>query len=347
MLSSLSTSSSNDLIVCVQAELRAAEKFEKRLFLIKFALFLLPVLLFILGIIAIDPFNFFGLPSVVSDAVKSRTSKPLNEVLWKMIDYAHHPSANILLGDSRMNNIDLGYLNHLSRDQYYNLAYGGAAMDEIVDSFWFAKQTVGKLKNVYVGVNLNLWNKFYRQGRAGMFAPMQRNPFLYLLNRTVLKAAGYNLYYQVRAGDPKIGAPSLTRGEFWQWQLHETTNFYYGNFAPSQEYFSEMQKIVKFCSLHKTKLVFVIFPTHVDLQQRIMDLNLQREDERLRASLRALAMTFDFDYPNDFTRAAANFSDPYHYSSAAGHELIDEIWCGKPGFGRISHPSPDSRTALQ
>ena len=323
------------------------EQAEGRLFLAKFALFILPLLLFGLGLIAIDPFNFFGLPSVISDAVKSRTSRPLNVVLWKMIDYSHHPNANILLGDSRMNNIDLDYLNRVSPVHYYNLAYGGAAMDEILDSFWFANKIVGGLKNVYVGVNLNLWNKFYRQGRAGMFPLMQQNPFNYLINRTVLKAAGYNVYYQLSGGDPKIGAPSLTRDQFWQWQLHQTTNFYYGNFAPSEQYFAEMQKIVRYCSLHNTKLVFVIFPTHLDLQQRLIDLNLRQEDEQLRASLRALATTFDFDYPSELTRAASNFSDPYHYNSAAGHEIVNEIWGGKTKFARISQPKPGLRAGLQ
>jgi hypothetical protein len=69
-----------------------------------------------------------------------------------------------------------------------------------------------------------------------MFPPMQHDPFLYLLNRTVLKAAGYNLYYGALKRDPKIGVPNLSRDEFWRWQLEQTTGFYFGNFAYSSEY---------------------------------------------------------------------------------------------------------------
>jgi hypothetical protein len=89
-------------------------------------------------------------PSIIPTDTKLQTSARLNEVLLKMIDFSHHPGPDILLGDSRMNNLDVTAVRRLSKRNYYNLAYGGAALDEVIDSFWFAATTSAPLHNVYI-----------------------------------------------------------------------------------------------------------------------------------------------------------------------------------------------------
>jgi hypothetical protein len=74
----------------------------------------------------------------------------------------------------------------------------------------------------------------------------------------------------------------------------------------------------------------VIFPTHVELQNRVRDFHLEKENEKFKSDLAQMAVTFDFDYDNEVTKNKENFSDPYHFVEAIGDTLIKEIWSGKP-----------------
>src|SRR5258707_577227 len=109
-------------------------------FLKRLLLFSVPFGLYALFIYLIDPYNYLGGPSIVGYDVKMRTAYPLNYCLWKMPAFAQRPTSQILLGDSRMGALKSERVKELTGTDYFNLAYGGATIREIVESFWFASR---------------------------------------------------------------------------------------------------------------------------------------------------------------------------------------------------------------
>jgi len=81
-----------------------------------------------------------------------RTAYPLNYCLWKMPAFARHPASNLLLGDSRMDALKSERVKELTGTDYFNLAYGGATIREIIESFWFASRHAS-VSRVYIGIN--------------------------------------------------------------------------------------------------------------------------------------------------------------------------------------------------
>src|SRR5271166_4620189 len=134
--------------------------FLKRLFQ-----FGVPFGLYALLIYLIDPFNFLGGPSIVSNQVKMRTAYPLNYCLWKMPAFARHPLPQLLLGDSRMDALRSERVKELTGADYFNLAYGGATLREIIGSFWFASRHTN-LSRVYIGLDFNLYTDYEQYDRT-------------------------------------------------------------------------------------------------------------------------------------------------------------------------------------
>src|SRR5438309_758333 len=77
--------------------------------------------------------------------------------------------------------------------QYYNFAYGGAALSEIIDTFWFVQRHTRALKSVYIGINFNLYNDYNYHARTAAVSVILRNPLLYVFSRTVARAAVYSI----------------------------------------------------------------------------------------------------------------------------------------------------------
>lgn len=108
----------------------------------KTALFLLPFLIVFLLFFMLEPYDYFGLRG---DA--TYLSKPLSAMRAVRRDRP----ANIILGDSRMANLNIGYIEELTGEDYEMLGFGGATMGECIELFWYATEQT-KLEKVYFEV---------------------------------------------------------------------------------------------------------------------------------------------------------------------------------------------------
>ena len=70
--------------------------------------------------------------------------------------------------------------------------------------------------------------------------------------------------------------------------------------------------------------MFIIPPTHVDLQREVSAYGLLAEERRFKDDLKALAKTVDLDYDCEFSRDRKNFIDPYHVASDS--IILEEVW---------------------
>lgn len=291
----------------------------------------LPLLLEVSAIIAIDPFNYFGISPIVPQQVKLETSYPLNACLWKMIDYARRPCPNLLLGDSRMLELAAPDVSRIAGRPFANMAYGGASLNEVVQTFWFASAET-HLREVWIGLGFNMYDDYNYTDRTEAFQSIRQNPLLYFANRTVLKCAAYNVYYGYQRINPQIGVPHETRDQFWQEQLGPLTARWYSRYVYPQIYHRELQKIADYCRANHIRLGFIIFPTHLELQHRVYDFGLEADYRRFKAEVSALGPTFDFDYPNAITSDRANFRDPYHFTKPVAEDIIRQVWCPATRF---------------
>lgn len=301
-------------------------------FLKRLLVFSVPFWLYILFIAVSDPFNYLGGPSIVSNEVKLRTAYPLNYCLWEMPAFARHSSENLLLGDSRMVAVNAKRVKELTGMEFFNLAYGGATIREIVESFWFASRRAN-LRRVYIGLNFNLYTDYEQFDRTAEVLAIDQAPELYFINRTVLKSALYGVAGQYWNYDPQIGVVKQDREAFWQNQLGPVTNAFYARYVYPRKYHAELQKIADYAKAHAVELAFIIFPTHVDLQERVGVFGLESEYTRFKRDVSSLATTYDFDYPNEMTANRDNFSDPYHCVHKVVDEIIHEVWGGQLKYG--------------
>lgn len=285
-----------------------------------------------------DPFDFFGAPSFIPDEVKAPTASQLNPCLWKMKRFERAPSANILLGDSRMNAVSVERLKELTGEDYFNFGYGGGSLKESIDTFWFAAERV-KLQRVYIGLHLSVYNDYNYTERTKLYESVAHNPALYFVNRTVLQAAVYDTYSRLTRTDLKLGAPGVSREAFWRDYLENVLGGYYKNYVYPSQYKRELERVARYCREHGVELVFVIFPSHVEAQQRIRDFHLERESEAFRRDLASLATVYDFDYENEITTRKENYSDPVHTVGEVNELLLREIWLDRPRVARKYTPA--------
>jgi len=120
----------------------------------------------------------------------------------------------------------------------------------------------------------------------------------------------------------------MTREEFWRQQLGPYTAATYANYLYPNNYKKDLKAIADFCRNNGIRLAFIIFPTHVELQRRILDFHLEEVNARFRQDLASMATTYDYDYVNEITLPKKNFRDPYHFTDEVRTIVIREIWGG-------------------
>ena len=114
-------------------------------FLSKLFLYLLPFVLVLSLFLALEPYDYFGLRGGDSTYL----SRPLSTVR----ELQRENPKNIILGDSRMANLNTDYIYELTGEEYMMLGFGGAQTGELLELFWYAAEHC-ELEKVVFGINL-------------------------------------------------------------------------------------------------------------------------------------------------------------------------------------------------
>jgi len=297
-----------------------------KLFFKKILLFSIPFVVYYATIAIIDPYNYFGSNKIVSDAVKEKISRPLNYPLWEILKYRRQPNKNILIGDSRIGAVDVRRVYERTGEQYFKYSIGGGNANEIISTFWYVA-SITKLENVYIGINLELYNKANIRDRVSGVVSIMNNPFLYLVNSNVTESSYYIVSSYLRKETISVGVPDMSKEEFWDYQLTVTAARYYANYIYPDNYLKEFTRIAEYCRDNNTRLVFVVFPTHTDLQQLMLKYNLVSANERFISDLRKIGTVYDLNFGNRVTSDKTLFGDPFHMEPELFNEIYtDLIW---------------------
>ena len=272
----------------------------------------------------IDPYNVnqvFDL-GMRKDIVSYRA----NYRLYKMQAFKNNPCPNIYLGDSRMNGLKSSKVEEVSGERWFNFAYGGGTAYEIVDTFWYAVRHE-KLQKVIIGINFNLYNGSNRFNLTQEAMSTLEKPLRYYLSYTTFKISIANLQYKFTEKNMYKETPPMNKDEFWQVQLGKSTEAFYQNWSHPDDLQQELEKISEYCKDQGIELVFVIPPTHVDLQKRVADFGLEEDYRNYKLELSRLGWkVYDFDTSNEMTMDRSLFNDPYHAGDKVKDMVIKTVW---------------------
>ena len=97
------------------------------------------------------------------------------------------------------------------------------------------------------------------------------------------------------------------------------------NFEFSEKLWNYLEEISTWSRQNEIKLILIVPPTIMELQNRINDFQLGKFNHIVRMRLAKLGTLVDFDYVNQLTRQPKYFNDAYHFKSTIAQKIIGEI----------------------
>lgn len=305
------------------------------IFLKKALIFISPFIILIALEIIIDPFNyFFSEKNQELAQLKNNLARKKNTYLYRLIEYERNQTGAIVLGDSRAQRLMPDFFKEVNGEKVVNLAAGAGSLQDVIKIFWdLSKKKT--LKKVYMGVAIEGYSGTLLKDRVSQAIEVKNSPPLYLMNKftlentlLILKARLFNQH--VEAGDPPF-----SREEFWQYELSQEDR-YLRNYSYPKNYHDELKKISEFCLKNNIKLVFIISPTHIDIQNKIPEFNLTAAYEKFKEDIKSFGDLYDFNWPNVITENKNNFLDPLHSIDSVSRIMIREVLLNQPKFAQFS-----------
>lgn len=303
-------------------------------FLLRILLFSTPIFIYVLVALFIDPYSIIHKQSNPKySELNKHISIQINNPLFKLEEYSDNPTDLIILGDSRTNKLDTKLFDNLAKMNSSNLAYSGGTLSEIIKTFWYAAE-IHNLKEVYIGINFNLYNETQNMNRVDEAIKLKNSPVLYLFSKYCLKSIYLVIKSSITNEIINIEEPNLNKAEFWEYQLESSANNFYRVYQYPVDYHQSLLEISKYCKRKNIKLIFFIPPTHIDLQQKVNEFDLETMESRFIADLLELGQFYNFDYPNKITENKDNFLDPFHYNDSIANLVVHEIVTGNINHAR-------------
>jgi hypothetical protein len=289
-------------------------------------IFSLPLIIWIILVVIVDPYNYFSFgPNLIGNRLKTGISYKLNRPLYQLLEYDDHPTNSILLGDSRTASLKSEIINKYTKKDFTNLAFAGGSLADVINTFWLVSKD-NKLKDVYIGINFSLFNKYRRLDMVTEDEKLINNFLLYAFSEYVFKSTYLILKSLITGKEIQIGVPNTSKSEFWKFQLNTTANEQYGLYEYPSKFYNDLVEISKYCKKNGINLVFFIPPTHTDLQNKVKQFNLQYFDKKFKNDIGKICDVYDFDYPSELTNNYNNFHDPYHFTDSIGEIVAKELF---------------------
>ena len=304
-------------------------------FAVKSLIFVIPFLLIIAVEVYIDPFNFF-FEEKNSDmlAKKEDIANKTNPYLYKIIDFDRHPNTSVILGDSRMDELKPAKFLEEANEKVSNLAVGAGTIQDAIEILKYVSAK-HEIKRIYWGVSMETYSGTRLRNRASQSIEIRKSFMLYLLNRYTFSSTFTIIQSMLSHKNIDLYKPPFTRDEFWQNQLDLSAR-YLANYTYPDNYFSELKQISDECKKKDIKLIFVVSPTHTDLQKKIHENNLDEDDKRFKNDIKSFGDVYDFNYPNILTENKNNFNDPFHFKDSVATLIVREISANKVQYSKYS-----------
>jgi hypothetical protein len=298
-----------------------------RKFLIRFFIYLIPLPVYLGFVLIVDPFNYAGRSHLISDDVKSEIAEKMNPYLWKLIEYKHDKSSRIILGDSRAAKIRTNHVKEITGDDYYNFAYTGGTLADVIETFWIANKMV-QLREVYLGISFNQYNGFETNNNVNQSSSILKNFFTYSFSKIVFTSSIKCVGKQFFTKNMTVGVPDMNKDEFWNYELDDVARRFYQKYKYPEGYHKDLIRIADYCHKNNIKLIFFMPPNHVDWQKRIADFNLEEQRQVFIRDIASMGILYNLDVVNNFTQNRENYFDPVHPINDS--LLVNTLWAKQP-----------------
>jgi hypothetical protein len=308
---------------------------QTRLFFKRSLLFGLPLMMWVLAVLVIDPFNYFNLLQVVPEQVKMENAAGLNTVMFNMLKHTHDPCENLVIGDSRVEYLSLDQIEKVTGKRYFRLNANAMKLNEAVDLFWFAHR-LKPLKNVVFTINFNQYNEYAYADRVRSVEAMIDNPMTYIFDRSVAQAVYYVAKAAVTGEKSFSSKPPMSPEAFWDYMVNVLARQHYGRYRYPDALYKKLEEMVAFAKKEGVEVTFVVVPHHQDFQRRVREFKLVDEYLRFKRDLSRLGVrVIDYDFVSELTLNKSNFRDPIHYNQDIGKVIVDEVFGGKLVKGKL------------
>lgn len=284
----------------------------------------IPLMVYLLIILLVDPFNYLNFSKLVNDKIKYEISCEVAPHMYKLLDYNNNPKRNLVIGDSRAG----GLYHCMDCTRWSNLAYGGASIKEMVQTFWWVADN-HKMDTILIDISLNLYNKYNKRFYVEETIEAQKNFLSYAFYKSTFRSAFLILKSYCSKQKISINEVSMTKEEFWQFQLNDTPEKFYKKMAYPDNYYSDLVSISEYCSKNDITLIFWIPPTHIDFQNCLEKYNIEEKMNKFLEDIKSIGTVFDFNYSNEITRDKECFRDPLHFTHDIAIRIRRELTGGK------------------
>jgi len=306
----------------------------------KLILYVLPFLLIFGLFLAFEPYDYFGLRGGDSDYL----CKPLSSVRELVLT---HPE-NIVLGDSRMANLNMDLAEQFAGEPYMMLGFGGAQTGELVELFWYAAEHT-QLKKVIFGLNLYSSIDAQEAGRIPAVIEQAEDPAKFILHAghwleaiNSAKMKAFNLLWSLTGHPERMEFPEdptdysrpqdipAEMGEKYRLNLEEYRELLRTNMGEHpvvrQETVDKLREVVEYCDANGIEIIFVYPPMHISVYELYEEMGLLPEAEKYKSYLRTAAEVYDMEFPNSFTENDDNFYDGFHLPNTVKPYLVELIF---------------------
>ncbi len=285
-----------------------------------------PIIIAVILFFLFETYDYFGVKGT-----SLYSSKPLSTMRELILT----DNNNIILGASQMANLNVDYIEELTGDRYTMLAFGGANMDETVESFWYAADRV-ELEKVVIGMNFYTMDDSKVGGRMDdviksseivLYFMSHFNYWLEAINGA--KVAALDAYANITgdqsvreiADDPSSFSqpdpvfPTDTKDGYrsdladYSVLIDENTL----NYGGVENNLASLLEIAEYCDNNNIQLTFVFSPVHKSVYENVViPKGFEQHIERYKTALKGTATIYDFEVINEFTSNDDNFIDGFH-----------------------------------
>lgn len=282
-----------------------------RLFFKKILVFGFPFLIYVALIIIIDPFNYFNLSGLTDSNVKFKVSSTVNYGLWKVLRIKENISPDVIIGDSRIADMDLKTIDSATNRKFCDFSIGGGTTQEVISSFNLIKENA-IVMNIYLGVCYNV-NPEKTKNRVEGALDIVRNPLLYFSNLEVLQCAFNCIFYKNTDvyGEERTNQEQENR---WKSVLEKTGNSLGEKSTYPESYLDDIAYIATESNKYNKKLYIIFTPNHKDYHDLIKNRGLDSSYLNFKLRLSGIQSFKFVDLDNEETLIfeRKNFNDIFH-----------------------------------
>lgn len=305
--------------------------------IIRLCIFIIPIVLYMVVLSTIDPFNYFSDSNIISEETEHKTSRKLNSLLYNTISFKNHPTPNIIIGDSRIKRLPISEIEKITGDKYFILHSNAAKLNEIIDLFWISTK-YSKLENVILGVNFNLFNEYAFANRVNEVEKIINNPLMYIFNGNVLEVTIKAITHHLSAIDiPNIsrnimlkkalnGKSFKDKKIWWEFNISTVAKNQYSKYKYPENLIDRLKDIDRYCKKNNINLKLLNVPHHQEYRQRVIDFKLTKEEVRYKEEIKNIGTVIDYDYSNSITNCRNCFTDPIHTNDSINLLIAKEIF---------------------